>query len=464
MTVVGIAREARLPEARARRDRRRSLGRGDPEPLLVQGGHGAVELHAFDGGLDLRPQLLVALAERHPPDEAGGMQVVELQRRVLLGGPGADRVARDVGVGAPRQDRLHGVGVGAVALHRPADLPGQLGGPAVVDAALVHRDGLARVALERLGRGGAGGHHELEVGVEIALGEEDALGALLGDGGGGDDEVVGPRGERRQQARELRGHDLHLDAEAFADGRGEVHVEALDAARQRRHGVGREGPVERHGVLLLGRGPGRGQHGRRDDRRSHVSLLFRWASGVCRGPDRPAGSARTGFVSFRIGRGGAVGTSTGGSLQTSNFAFPSRLAVSLSSVERGRRVCANRAVRHAVRLRRTTADPKPGDAARLIILFSDTGSPRLGADDPRRFRYRHRGRHAGSGRHRRGHVRRPPSVRGSRPPADRRSARRCPPPARSRRPRGAARHARARGAGGAGGRAGRRGRDAARCP
>src|SRR5215813_3763624 len=59
-----VARHARHARSREDGDRGRAGWGFDAEPTLVQGGNGAVLLHAFDGVLDLVAQLLGVLAQR----------------------------------------------------------------------------------------------------------------------------------------------------------------------------------------------------------------------------------------------------------------------------------------------------------------------------------------------------------------------------------------------------------------
>src|SRR3954468_5857962 len=117
--------------AMARRDLvdPRVLLRLDAEPLLVQAPNRAVELHAFEDHVDLRAAFLVVEAERHRPDQARLIDVGRLDGRVLLGRPQHDSVACHVGIGAAREDRLHGVGVGAVDVKLEAVLVGVGLGP-----------------------------------------------------------------------------------------------------------------------------------------------------------------------------------------------------------------------------------------------------------------------------------------------------------------------------------------------
>ena len=125
---AACARSGRSPacrERRARKDRDGGrAGRGlDAEPFLVQSC--AIVPSSFMHSIAFSiwlAQLLGVLAERRGPDEAGRVQIGELELRVVLHRPGDDRIAGDIGVGAAREDGLHGVGLRAEALDLPADL------------------------------------------------------------------------------------------------------------------------------------------------------------------------------------------------------------------------------------------------------------------------------------------------------------------------------------------------------
>src|SRR4029079_18032287 len=97
----------------------------------------------------------------------------------------------------------------------------------------------------------------LVVGVEIALSEQVVLRSLLGDCDGGRNEVDGTRLEGGQDAGGLRGCDLDGSLETLADLVGEIHVEALDTARELGHGVRSKRAVDGGLERLLGEcGPG----------------------------------------------------------------------------------------------------------------------------------------------------------------------------------------------------------------
>ena len=88
---------------------------------------------------------------------------------------------------------------------------------------------------------------ELEVGVEVAFGEQHVVGALFGHRRRRRDEIVGAGLQRRHDAGELRRVDRHRALQPLADLVGEIDVEALIAAAELRHRVRREGAV--HGGL-----------------------------------------------------------------------------------------------------------------------------------------------------------------------------------------------------------------------
>src|SRR5258708_7191975 len=67
---------------------------------------------------------------------------------------------------------------------------------------------------------------ELEVGVEIAFGEQHVVGALFRDRGRRRQIVVSTGLQRRHEAGELQRVDRRLALEAFCDLFGEVDVEA----------------------------------------------------------------------------------------------------------------------------------------------------------------------------------------------------------------------------------------------
>src|SRR3984957_16738313 len=117
--------------------------RRNAEPLLVHLGHGAVELHALDDDVERVAKRGRILARRRRPHEAGRIEIGQLELRAVLRRPGDRRVARDIGVGAPSQHRLHGVGLRADRLDLPADLAFEVAAPCLVGRSLVDGDDLA---------------------------------------------------------------------------------------------------------------------------------------------------------------------------------------------------------------------------------------------------------------------------------------------------------------------------------
>jgi hypothetical protein len=121
-------------------------------------------------------------------------------------------------------------------------------------------------SVQRLQVGLAGRHQELVVGVEVALAEQQVGGALGRHGGGRADEVQRLGVHGRDQARELRRHDLDRAAQLLADLHQQVDVEAFHAAAHLGHGVRCEGAVDA-GLQRLGHGAcgGSGQHGGQEE-------------------------------------------------------------------------------------------------------------------------------------------------------------------------------------------------------
>src|SRR5580704_7953335 len=134
--------KARHTMPRCRRYRGRSGGRSDAEPFLMQLGDGAVDLEAFERLIEGVAQRGGVLAQGDRPHQPGRIEITELQLRVVLGGPCDHRVARDIGVSAPGDYRLHGVGLGSKRFNRPADLGREIARPRIVSRALVDRDDL----------------------------------------------------------------------------------------------------------------------------------------------------------------------------------------------------------------------------------------------------------------------------------------------------------------------------------
>ena len=109
----------------AREDGHRGrAGRGlDAEPFLVHAWRSCRRASCIrsrsSSVLRSSPEVL---AQRRRPDQAGRMQIGQLELRVVLHRPGDDGIAGDIGIGAPDEHRLHRIGLGAERFDLPADL------------------------------------------------------------------------------------------------------------------------------------------------------------------------------------------------------------------------------------------------------------------------------------------------------------------------------------------------------
>src|SRR5262249_7914397 len=108
-----------------------------------------------------------------------------------------------------------------------ADLALELARPGVVRRSLVDGNSFALEVFELRDFRRSFPDQKLKVGVEIALGEQHALGALPGHGRRRREKVVGSRLQRRHEAGELRGIDHDLALEPLGDLVGKIDVEAL---------------------------------------------------------------------------------------------------------------------------------------------------------------------------------------------------------------------------------------------
>jgi hypothetical protein len=85
---------------------------------------------------------------------------------------------------------------------------------------------------------------ELEVGVEVALGEQHVLRALPGHGGGGNEKIVGSGEQCGHQSGKLRRVDGDLALDDLGNLVRQIEVESLVATGETRHGMGRERAVD----------------------------------------------------------------------------------------------------------------------------------------------------------------------------------------------------------------------------
>src|SRR5262245_23061654 len=214
------------------------------EPLLVEPGDRAVLLHALDGVVHLGAPGRIVEAKRDCPHEPGLVNEGRHDLRVLLRRPHDDRVTGEVRVGAPREHRLHRVGVRAVHVELEAVLLGVLPRPRLVGRALVERERLALQIVERGDRPVALLLQEPVVGLHVALAEEHRLGPLGRGGGRREHEVVLLGVHAGDQRGELGAVDLDRSPEPPRDLVAEVDVEPFQPAAEPRHRVRGEGRVD----------------------------------------------------------------------------------------------------------------------------------------------------------------------------------------------------------------------------
>src|SRR4051812_587413 len=227
------------------------LLRLNPEPLLVQARHRAIELHALQHVVHRRAALLVIEAEGHRPDKARLVEVGGFHRRVLLGCPEHDRVPGHVCVGTVGKYGLHRVGVGAVHVELETVLVGVSLSPGLVRRALIEGDGLPLQVLQATDRFIVLPLEEHVVRLHVTLGEQHRLSALRRHGGRRNQEVVLLSVHARDQRAELRTVDLDRPVEPLRQLVGEIDVEALEAAARLGHGMRREGRVDARADGLL---------------------------------------------------------------------------------------------------------------------------------------------------------------------------------------------------------------------
>ena len=150
-------------------------------------------MHSITSSTWLRMRRIV-LAERRAPVQAGAGQheVGDVLRRAA-GAVLDHRVAREVGIGAALEHRLHRIRLGVEGEQGQVQPLGVARHPLLIGRALVHADRLAAQVLLRADRRRAAADAELQLGPEIALGEQQVRRALRRHRGRRAEEVVAAR-------------------------------------------------------------------------------------------------------------------------------------------------------------------------------------------------------------------------------------------------------------------------------
>ena len=188
--------------SRGRRHRGGARRRRDAEPLLVH------PRWCRPSSCIRSPSRSPCAARRipcapAPPRRGRSMQVGQFELRVVLHRPGDDGIAGDIGVGAPEQHRLHRIGLGAEGSRPSSRSCPRARAPSSRRPSPCSPTRLALEVLELRDFGRALLDEELELGPEIALGEQHVLGALRGHRGRRARNRR-PGLQRRDEAGELR--------------------------------------------------------------------------------------------------------------------------------------------------------------------------------------------------------------------------------------------------------------------